>query len=123
MHVHLVFMTKYRRHVLNGNMIDYLAGVFRAVCEDFEARLVECNGEDDHMHLLIEYPPKIQVSHLVNSLKGVSARMLGNSASGPIATTYGAPATSQQAAAARRRRSSTSTSRIGGDRNRLTQPP
>jgi len=46
------------------------------VCEDFGATLVEFNGEHDHVHLLVEYPPKIAISKLVNSLKGVSARML-----------------------------------------------
>jgi hypothetical protein len=46
------------------------------VCGDFGARLVEANGEDDHVHLLIEYPPTVQLSKLVNSLKGVSSRML-----------------------------------------------
>lgn len=76
LHVHLVFVTKYRRGVLTDDMIGYLAGVFRKVCEDFGAALVECNGEDDHVHLLIEYPPKVAVSALVNSLKGVSARRL-----------------------------------------------
>ncbi|MGH9381458.1 MAG: IS200/IS605 family transposase, partial [Thermoanaerobaculia bacterium] len=76
MHVHLVFVTKYRRGVLTAAMLDYLVEVFRSVCEDFGAVLVECNGEDDHVHLLIEYPPKIAVSTLVNSLKGVSSRML-----------------------------------------------
>jgi putative transposase len=34
------------------------------------------NGEDDHVHLLVEYPPKVAVSNLVNSLKGVSSRLL-----------------------------------------------
>lgn len=76
LHVHLVFVTKYRRGVLTGDMIGYLAGVFGKVCEDFGAVLAECNGEDDHVHLLIEYPPKVTVSALVNSLKGVSARRL-----------------------------------------------
>ena len=46
------------------------------VCEDFEAVLIEANGEDDHVHLLIEYPPKVALSTLVNSLKGVSSRRL-----------------------------------------------
>lgn len=41
-----------------------------------DAKLVECNGEKDHVHLLVEYPPKLQLSRLVNSLKGVSARLL-----------------------------------------------
>jgi putative transposase len=34
------------------------------------------NGEKDHVHLLVEYPPKVAISRLVNSLKGVSSRML-----------------------------------------------
>jgi len=46
----------------------------RKVCGDFEAELLECDGEDDHLHLLIAYPPKVALSRLVNSLKGVSSR-------------------------------------------------
>ena len=42
---------------------------FRAYAKDFEAEVVEFDGEDDHVHLLVAYPPKIAVSHLVNSLK------------------------------------------------------
>jgi putative transposase len=41
-----------------------------------KATLVECSGEDDHVHLLVEYPPKLTLSKLVNSLKGVSSRLL-----------------------------------------------
>jgi len=47
-----------------------------SVCADFEAELLEMNGEDDHVHLLVAYPPKVALSTLVNSLKGVSARMI-----------------------------------------------
>ena len=43
---------------------------------DFETQLVEMNGEEDHVHLLVNYPPKIALSKLVNSLKGVSSRKL-----------------------------------------------
>ena len=50
--------------------------MFGKVCEDMEASLVEMDGEDDHVHLLVEYPPKLAVSVLVNSLKGVSSRLL-----------------------------------------------
>jgi putative transposase len=76
LHVHLVFVTTYRRDVLNGDHIGCLRGVFASVCEDFGAHLVECDGEDDHVHLLVEYPTTVAVSALVNSLKGVSARRL-----------------------------------------------
>ena len=76
MHVHLVFVTKYRSRALDKKALDRLKEIFREVCLDFEADLVEMDGEDDHVHLLVEYPPKVSVSGLVNSLKGVSSRLL-----------------------------------------------
>ncbi|MGM0788190.1 MAG: IS200/IS605 family transposase, partial [Thermodesulfobacteriota bacterium] len=56
--------------------IDSLREIFDSVCRDFGAELVETDGEDDHVHLLVNYPPKVPVSKLVNSLKGVSSRLL-----------------------------------------------
>jgi putative transposase len=76
MHVHLVFVTKYRRGVFTREVLDDLRGIFDRVCRDFEAELVEFDGEDDHVHLLVNYPPKVSISALVNSLKGVSSRMI-----------------------------------------------
>lgn len=76
LHVHLVFVTKYRRNVLSELAIGDLTIIFSRVCTDFNAQLVECNGEDDHVHLLVEYPPQVSISKLVNSLKGVSSRLL-----------------------------------------------
>jgi putative transposase len=70
LHVHLVFTTKYRRGVLDD------AAIGAKVCTDFGADLRACDGEDDHVHLLLEYPPKVDLSRLVNSLKGVSSRLL-----------------------------------------------
>jgi len=74
MHVHLVFVTKYRRFTFSDRVLSFLEDVFRVVCEKFEAELVEFEGEGDHVHLLVNYPPKVSVSKLVNSLKGVSSR-------------------------------------------------
>jgi putative transposase len=76
MHVHLVFVTKYRRGVFTKEILDDLRGIFAKVCTDFEAELVEFDGEDDHVHLLVNYPPKVAVSKLVNSLKGVSSLLI-----------------------------------------------
>ncbi|MFC4503221.1 MULTISPECIES: IS200/IS605 family transposase [Streptomyces] len=76
MHVHLVFVTKHRRGVFNDEMLARCEEIMRKVCEDFEAELKDFNGERDHVHLLIHYPPKVAVSKLVNSLKGVSARRI-----------------------------------------------
>ena len=76
MHVHLVFVTKYRHKVFTDRHLTRCEEIMRAVCEDFEAELVEFNGENNHVHLLVNLPPKAAVSKLVNSLKGVSSRRL-----------------------------------------------
>jgi REP-associated tyrosine transposase len=76
LHLHLVFVTKYRRGVLRPEHLDLLDDVYAKVCSDFGATLLECNGQDDHVHLLVEYPPTVAISRLVNSLKGVSSRRL-----------------------------------------------
>ena len=74
MHVHLVFVTRYRRQIFDHDATEKLRTYFSNVCADFEAELVEMDGEPDHVHLLINYPPKLAISSLVNSLKGVSGR-------------------------------------------------
>jgi putative transposase len=66
LHVHLVFVTKYRTKVFDRDAIERLKVIFEKVCADFEAQLVEMNGEAQHVHLLIHYPPKHSVSSLVN---------------------------------------------------------
>jgi putative transposase len=72
----LVFVTKYRRHVFTKAILADMQSIFAKVCADFEAELVEFDGEDDYVHLLVSYPPKVAVAKLVNSLKGVSSRLL-----------------------------------------------
>ena len=76
LHIHLVFLTKYRRSVFTKAVLEDLKEIFASVCQDFEAELVEFDGEKDHVHLLINYTPKVSVSRLVNSLKGVSSRLI-----------------------------------------------
>lgn len=74
--MHLVFVTKYRRGALTDVILNDCERVMRKVCEDFDCTLDEFNGEDDHVHLLVRFPATVQVSRLVNSLKGVSSRRL-----------------------------------------------
>lgn len=76
LHAHLVFVTKYRGKIFSARHLETLEKLFRKVCEDFDVNLVEFNGETDHEDLLVNYPPKVQLSRLVNSLKGVSSRKL-----------------------------------------------
>lgn len=76
LYVHLVFVTKYRRKIFDPQILKSLESIFHDVCTHAEAELVEFNGEGDHVHLLINYPPKISISRLVNALKGVSSRQI-----------------------------------------------
>ena len=75
-HAHLVFVTKYRKRVFTSESLDILKEVMQKVCDDFGVELAAFEGENNHVHLLVNYPPQIQLSKLVNSLKGVSSRML-----------------------------------------------
>lgn len=76
LHAHLVFTPIYRRKVFTEEMLYRCEAIMIEVCDNFGAALVEFNGEHDHVHLLVHYPPKVALSVLVNSLKGVSARLL-----------------------------------------------
>ena len=76
LHAHLVFVTKYRNKVFTKKMLDRMKEIFSDICERFEASLQEFDGEHDHVHLMVHYPPKVELSKLINSLKGVSSRYL-----------------------------------------------
>jgi REP element-mobilizing transposase RayT len=74
MHVHLILVSKYRRKIFTKALLDDLKEIFQKVCFDFECEMKEMDGQGDHVHLLMNYPPKVCISKLVNSLKGVSSR-------------------------------------------------
>lgn len=76
LHAHLVFVTKYRYNILTGEHIEYLRGVFKESIEEMGGILEEFDGERNHVHLLIQYPPKWAISVIVNNLKGRSSRLL-----------------------------------------------
>jgi putative transposase len=73
---HLVFVTKYRHAVFAGQHLARLEEIMRDVCADFAVQLEEFNGESNYVHLLVNFPPKVALSKLVNSLKGVSSRRM-----------------------------------------------
>ena len=78
LNVHLVFVTKYRRSIFTDEHLMTIRASAEKVCGDFGASLREFNGERNHVHLLVSYPPKVSISSLVNSLKGVTSRILRN---------------------------------------------
>ena len=69
-------MTKYRQGAITERVREHLQQSFASVMVDFGGELSQMDGEDDHVHLLVSFPPKYSVATLVNSLKGVSARLL-----------------------------------------------
>ncbi|HAK4778352.1 TPA: IS200/IS605 family transposase [Salmonella enterica] len=74
--VHLIFTTKYRRKLFDGRMIEQLRNAFESAAGKLECEIIEMDGEPDHVHLLVAYPPKLAVSVMVNNLKSVSSRLL-----------------------------------------------
>ena len=73
---HLVLVTKSRRKVFTGVMIDRAGAILSDLCVAWEGKLVECSGEADHLHALVDMPPSVRVSDLVNNLKTVTSRRL-----------------------------------------------
>lgn len=72
--VHLIFTTKYRKNLLDGKMIRQIGDAFKTASERLGCTILEVDGEADHVHVLVEYPPKLSISVLVNNLKSISSR-------------------------------------------------
>lgn len=76
LHVHMVFVTKYRRRVFTNPILTRCEHIMRNVCDELGATLDEFNGEADHVHLLITYPPTLAISTLAMRLKGRAAHTI-----------------------------------------------
>ena len=87
--LHIVFVTKYRRKVLTQAMIEDAKLVFQRVLEANQSLLTNCQGESDHLHLLIDLHPDNNISHLVSSLKSASSRIIRKKYPQEIAKFYG----------------------------------
>jgi REP-associated tyrosine transposase len=72
----LVFVTNYRHQVFTSRCLERIEQIMRDVCAGFGAELREFHGEPDHVHLLVNFPPAMTISRLMNSLKSVSSRRL-----------------------------------------------
>lgn len=74
---HLVVVTKYRHPVLTGKLKDRLLELSFNVIEDYwKCRVLEINTDKDHIHILFESKPQVQLSKLVNNYKTVTSRIL-----------------------------------------------
>ncbi len=74
--VHIVFVTKYRRKVITAPILERLREIMTSLCGQWKGQLREFNGENDHVHLVVDYPPDVRLSELVNNLKSVSSRLI-----------------------------------------------
>jgi putative transposase len=72
--LHIVFVTKYRRKTLTPELLAYLQQAFADCLQAWRCKLVEFGGEADHVHLLVDIHPALDISVLINNLKTASAR-------------------------------------------------
>ena len=70
---HVIFIPKYRRKVLYGQLRQYLGEVLRRLAEQKQSRIEEGHLMSDHVHMMIAIPPKYAVSQVVGYIKGKSA--------------------------------------------------
>ncbi len=73
---HLVWITKYRYHVLKGGIQKRCKELLIQVCDSEDVRILKGVVSKDHVHMHIEYPPSKSISDLVKGLKGRSSRLL-----------------------------------------------
>ena len=76
LNAHVVLVVKYRRKAIDAQILKRLEEIFRDTLAKWESQLVEFNGEEDHVHLLIDYKPDIPLSTLIGNLKTVSSRLI-----------------------------------------------
>lgn len=89
--LHVVLVTKYRRQTLTSELLDYLKEAFTECLSAWRCKLVEFGGEADHVHLLIDIHPALDISVLINNLKTASARRTRNRFAEHLAIFYKKP--------------------------------
>ena len=86
--VHMVFVTKYRRKIIDAEMLTELKAVFESVLKAWNSQLIEFNGESDHVHLLVSFPPQKRLSDLVGNLKATASKTMWRKFESKLSTIY-----------------------------------
>lgn len=73
---HIVWCVKYRRKILTPEIEKDLIEILNKIAKDNNFEILECNGDLDHVHLLINCSPQHYIPDMIKALKGVSARLL-----------------------------------------------
>jgi putative transposase len=74
--VHVVFCVKFRRHILTAERRDFTNTTLRQIAESVKCEIIEFGAEEDHIHFLLRYPPTVELSKIVGTLKSKSAKAL-----------------------------------------------
>ena len=73
---HLVVVKKYRHPCISESLLNRLKEITNDLFQRWNCQLIELNGESDHIHILFEAPPQIQLSKMINSYKTVTSRLI-----------------------------------------------
>jgi putative transposase len=76
LNVHLVWVTKYRKPVLFGNVATRVRDLIREICTSMEVEILKGHVSKDHVHVFVSFPPHTSVSDLVKRMKGKTSRKL-----------------------------------------------
>ncbi len=86
--VQIVFVTKDRRQIIDAEMLTELKAVFESVLKAWNSQLIEFNGESDHVHLLVSFPPQKRLSDLVGNLKATASKTMWRKFESKLSTIY-----------------------------------
>lgn len=73
---HLVIVTKYRHKYIDTKIMDRLVEITKNLFEKWNCDLIEMNGEEDHIHILFDAPPQINLANIINNYKTVTSRYI-----------------------------------------------
>ncbi len=71
---HLVWIPKYRKHILDKEVSDYIKVIFDMIAEEYEFRIDTMGVMEDHVHVFVEVPPRYSPARVVQIMKSISAR-------------------------------------------------
>ncbi len=73
---HIVWITKYRKPVLRGDIGVRTRELLRQICKSLDVEIIKGHVSKEHVHMFVSVPPHISVSNLIQALKGKSSRKL-----------------------------------------------
>lgn len=87
----LVVVTKYRKKCISESMMKRLREITDSLFEKWNCQVIEMNGEEDHIHILFDAPPQINLANTINSYKTVTSRYIRKEFSQELSPFYWKP--------------------------------